>query len=259
MKIKAILMTLMFVISISVLAQTAPQKDTNNFVDFNGFKGKIFELKNRNPSDLVSILMPLGSGFKGAVLKSDDEMKTLTVRDFPENIAAIEEALKRLDVPKPPEAKKTTSNIEVHLHALIASNIEGANNSYPSELNNVLKQLQATINYKNYYLLTSVVQRGLLYDNIKASGTITLSKPFFDKSIDGQYEFNFGIAAPSNVAPAFLIERFNFDIASAYSSEFGRAKVSTNLSIKDGEQVVVGTASLRDKALILVLSLKEIK
>lgn len=236
-----------------------PKEKESNYVDFTGFKGKIFELKNRDPHDLISILSPLGSGFKGATIQANSEMKTLTVRDFPENIAVIEEAIKRLDVSKPAEAaRKSSPDVELRLHVLIASNIEGATNSFPIELNEVIKQLQTTINYKNYFLLTSVFQRAATFNSVYADGTITLGKPFFDKTIDGQYDllirgFNMNFAAP-----AIQISGFNFGFQ-ANDAALGHAKIQTNLTIKDGEKLVVGTASLKDKALVLVLSVKVIK
>jgi hypothetical protein len=39
----------------------------------------------------------------------------------------------------------------------------------------------------------------------------------------------------------------------------GETKINTNLSVRDGEKVVVGTASLKDKAVILVLTTKILK
>ena len=39
----------------------------------------------------------------------------------------------------------------------------------------------------------------------------------------------------------------------------GDTRISTRLSVRDGEKVVVGTASLRDKAVILVLMTRVMK
>jgi type II secretory pathway component GspD/PulD (secretin) len=104
--------------------QTQTRQTESQWVDFSGFKGKIFDIKNRDPMELINILQPLGSGFKGAIMKSNSEYKTITVRDFPENIAVIEEAIKRLDVPPPPKPtqplRPTYPDIEVFTYVLIA-------------------------------------------------------------------------------------------------------------------------------------------
>jgi len=118
---------------------------TPDYVDFTGFKGKVFEVKHRDPRSLVDALRVLGSGFKGSTISVSDEFKTLTVRDFPENLAAIEEALKRLDTPQPPQP-----DIELRMNVLLASNVDGIANQYPTDLGDVIKQLQAMLNYKSY-------------------------------------------------------------------------------------------------------------
>src|SRR2546430_793603 len=79
-------------------AQTPAPPPTPSYVTEKGFKSKVFEVKHRDPAALVDSVGPLASGFKGALVTANREMQTITVRDFPENVAAIEEALKRLDV-----------------------------------------------------------------------------------------------------------------------------------------------------------------
>jgi type II secretory pathway component GspD/PulD (secretin) len=69
------------------------------------FKSKVFEVKYRDANSLANVLYHLGSGFKGATVSASTEFKTITVRDFPENLVTIEEAIKRLDVPAPPERR----------------------------------------------------------------------------------------------------------------------------------------------------------
>ena len=67
---------------------------------------KLFEIKHRSRNSLANSVKPLGSGAGNATIYANEDLKTVTVRDFPENIAAIEEALKRLDVPdeiQPPQ------------------------------------------------------------------------------------------------------------------------------------------------------------
>jgi len=240
------------------------------YVDFTGFKGKVFEVKHRDPVELRNLLTTLGSGFKGATISADREFKTLVVRDFPENIAAIEEALKRLDVPAPPKQEIPEINIELHLHALIASNIEGATNQRPQELNDALKQLQTTLTYKNYYVLSSIVQRAKatanFVSNIQGSGTATAGAPLFGGKTEASAEYSYlinGITLDSKTGGTSMsVRTFNFSIKGATVADemlLGKARVDTNLSLRDGEQVVVGTASLKDKALILVLSIKVLK
>src|SRR5262245_4299824 len=56
---------------------------------------KLFEIKHRSPRSLANSLQSLGSGLPNTTIYPNEDLRTLTVRDYPENIAAIEDALKR--------------------------------------------------------------------------------------------------------------------------------------------------------------------
>src|SRR2546423_1455607 len=118
----------------------APAAKSPDYVEEKGFKVKVLEVKHRDPATLLQAVAQLGSGFKGAKLSSSYDFKIITIRDFPENIAAIEEAVRRLDTP---EASRP--DIELRIHVLIASNT--AADDYPAELNDVVKQLQSALKY----------------------------------------------------------------------------------------------------------------
>src|SRR6266480_6333784 len=136
--ITRITVLLIAITSVTMLAhaQTTPAP-SDNYVTNTGFKNRVFEVQNRTPEDLVPVIRLLTSGFKGAQLSASNEFRTITVRDFPENIAAIDEALKRLDTP---EAARP--NIELRIHVLLASNKDGVPNQYPADLKDVIAELQ---------------------------------------------------------------------------------------------------------------------
>jgi Bacterial type II/III secretion system short domain len=261
------------VISLSKAAfaqQNQPQnkQDEPQWVEHTGFKGKIFDIKNRNPRELVQILQPLGSGFKGAIMQPNSEYKTITVRDFPENINTIEEAIKRLDVPLPPKPPQPQQprfpDVDLFVYVLIASNDESAAAQPPPALADVIKQLQVTLSYKNYQLLTSIVQR-TRYDNGAISANGTAQAP--DKSLSGEYQLQIQNIFPENRqadSPQISLGNLQFSMR-GYNEIGGRAnmigdtRINTKLSVRDGEKVVVGTASLKDKAVILVLTTRILK
>src|SRR5438128_2634158 len=135
-------------------AAPTPAPKEPEYVQEKGFKTKIIEVKYRDPMSLHRVISTLSSGVRGAAINPNSEFRTLTVRDYPENIATIEEAVKRLDTP---EAARP--DIELHVHILIASNLANASNEHPAELNDVIKQLQGTLAYKSYSLMASAIQR----------------------------------------------------------------------------------------------------
>ncbi|HVG22201.1 MAG TPA: secretin N-terminal domain-containing protein [Blastocatellia bacterium] len=224
-----------------------------DYVDFSGFKGKVFDVKYRDPRALVQALRPLGSGFKGATIQFSDEFKTLTVRDFPENIAAIEEALKRLDV-----SQAAQPDIELRMHVLIATNAEGVGNQYPADVGDVVKQLQATLSYKSYYSIATIVQRAKdgTFD-LSGKGVAEVSGRIIgaDQPTNAHYSYRIqSITLTSDSPGGFTVHLRGASFNIGGSSSFGEASISTGLSVRSGEKVVVGTAALGNKGLILVLS-----
>ena len=250
-------------------AQTpAPQQRQQEFVEEKGFKGRVFEIKHRQPAALLRAISPLGSGFKGASMQYSDEFNTITVRDFPENIAAMEEAIKRLDMPEAP-----SPDIEFHIHVLIASNSATVSGEFPAELTDVVKQLKATLSYKNYGLMSSSIQRGKEGRRRMEGSGIAESKLFeiptpesnpiffnyhlanltMDKTASGAMavrldEFSFGMRVPINVGSA-----------AKSSIQYQNVGFNTPVSVRDGEKVVVGTTAIADKGLVVVLIAKFLK
>ena len=245
----AIVLVLIFVPAVLAQAPTAsPAKPTDDGVTERQFKTKIFELKYRDPNSVASVLRQLGSGFKGSGIGTSSEFKTLSVRDFPENIATIEEAIKRLDTPAPPRP-----SMELHMHVLLASNRTGSATGadIPGELKDVLTQLRGTLTYKNYELYTSVLQR-ISESNrtflgrgvAQLSGTQSGSTP-------SQYEYSINqlLITPGQPGGSVQIQEFSFSVV----GEGIQGRVQTALNLKDGEKVVVGTTTINDRALIVVL------
>jgi type II secretory pathway component GspD/PulD (secretin) len=219
-----------------------------------GFKSRIFEVKYRDPNSLLNAMYQLGSGFKGSAMSANAEFKTITVRDFPENIATVEEALKRLDVPGAPRP-----NIELNMHVLIASNAGSTATEVSADLKDVLTQLRGTLNYRNYELAASIVQRltetprGLQGSGVAElpstnPGTPASSMPY------EYYISNVSLLQNATGTASVQIAEFTF-----MTVEKERARVQTALNLRDGEKVVVGTATLRNRALVIVLTAKLIK
>lgn len=254
------LLALALAVGLAIVGIAQEKKD---YVENTGFKGKVFELKHRAPSEIWQTLTPLGSGFKGATLTINNELKTVTVRDFPENIAVIEEAIKRLDVPRPASAE---SSIELTMHVLLANkNASGKQlpGEFPADLKDVVKQLQNTFAFKNYHLATTIAQRAKANNNRGNHAIMSRSDARWEElyndgastrraesNVDCNYSIR-GISVLQGATPTVQLDEFVFD--------FGKTRIQTNLDVRDGEKLVVGTASFGDKAMILVLTVKIIK
>ncbi|HEY6046385.1 MAG TPA: secretin N-terminal domain-containing protein [Pyrinomonadaceae bacterium] len=244
-------------------SQPAPKAD-DNYVTEKGFKSKVFDVKYRDAESLGRVLRQLGSGFKGAAVSANSEFKTITVRDFPENIVTMEEALKRLDVPG-----NARPNIELHMYVLLASNANAADTpqtgEVPAELKAVLAQLRETLNYRNYGLATSIVQRLTeTQRGLRGKGIADISRaPNSAENVQLLYEYFINsvtaITGPAGT-PSLQIGEFTFStgwsVAASKAGVDDRTQIQTTLNLRDGEKVVVGTATLGDRALIVVLAAK---
>jgi len=244
--------------------QASPAPAPDNAVTEKGFRSRVFEIRYRDPVNLVRVIAPLGSGFRGSIMTSNEPFQTITVRDFPENIAAIEEAIKRLDVPEP-----VRPGIEFHVHILVATNNPTFSppNEYPEELNAVIKQLQTTINYKYYHLMTSQVLRakeqGMRLVSVKGVSELRLRADTEASKNPVFYDFRFeGIVIDAAAAGASKIQvgQFNFSmkvpvqVGGTPSIQYENIGFNTPVNMREGEKVVVGTTSMEDKGIVVVLT-----
>lgn len=242
----------------------APSAKGPEYVEEKGFKTKIIEIKYRNPDVLYRVIRALGSGFRGATINPDGDFKTLTIRDFPENIAVIEEAIRRLDTPEP-----ARPDIELHVHVLIASNAATASGERPAELNDVVKQLQSTLAYKSYNLMTSSVQRIKENNRGVESSGVAETKLFNVELPPGNPIFYTYTLEPVTVESGaagesrIQVPRFSFSmripLKLATSVVYENVGFKTPVSLREGEKVVVGTTTMGDKGLIVILMAKIIK
>jgi len=222
----------------------------------------------------MQVLQPLTSGTGGAVITASDEMQTISVRDFPENLQAIEAAIRLLDKP---EAGSRRVGLEIQI-SLIGAYQDGTagDAKLPPFLAPVVAQLQRTLSFKTYRYITTLNQRTLDQGRVGASGAIANFFPGKDLAdAPAGYEYNFmdlrlipgtGEKATIQVGDFQFIALVPVVInpkqvaAGVQSPQVQTQKVSfaTSLSLQEGEQVVVGTSSAggEDKAIIVVVSIR---
>jgi hypothetical protein len=243
--------------------KSAPKAEEDNYVTSKAFQNRVFEIKNRDPQGLARVLTPLTSGFRGAVVSWNEEFHTISVRDFPENIAVIEEAIRRFDTP---EAARP--GIEFRVHLLVASNDESVANRYPAELSDVVKQLQSTLGYKNFTLMGSQIVRNkegrdVSYNKGVADLKLANDTPASKNPIFYSYTFNTISLDRTGGATRVEIGDFNMDMKVPLSLggpiQYENVGFKNPVSLREGENVVVGTTSIADKSVVVVLSATTIK
>lgn len=243
----------------------APAAREQTYVEEKGFKGKVIELKHRDPSAVAQALRNLGSGFKGASISPSHEFKAIVVRDFPENIAAMEEAIKRLDVPQSPRP-----DIDFRIQVLVASNATSSADDVPAELNDVVRQLKTTFKYNSYNLMLTSTHRTKEGGIGVANNGVVEPKQFNVAIPSGnQIFFNYEMGrieleSASSGGPTVQIGDFRFSLRIPLVVEgskviYENVGFRSPLSLRDGERVVVGTTTMGDKGIVVVLSAKSVK
>ena len=229
------------------------------FVTEKGFASRVFEVRHREPSDLAAVVRPLGSGYRGATVSANRDFKTISVRDFPENIAAIEAALKRLDVAEAPRR-----DVELRLWVLVASNGEAAAGRFPEDLKEAVAALKTTLTYRSYSLASTFVQR--VRDGargIQGEGVTELASApppgEAQKKASNAMQLEYRITSlslePGENGPATVrLDGFALTLAGQ-----GRAQLRTDVTLREGERVVVGTSTVQDKGLVVVVSARVIR
>ena len=219
------------------------------------FQTKMIEIHNRNAHDIYASVRGLGSGAQGAEVNFNNETRTITVRDFPENIATIEEAIGRLDRPAPP-----APDVELKISLLIGSKSQLPGPAVPEDLAPVVKQLQSTLRYSHYGLLAANIQHTRAGEGIEGSGVAepalignTSTNPVFYTytlrhiRIDGGTvsidELKFAMRVPVQLSVG----------AGGKSTQYQNVGFNTPVSIKPNEKVVIGTTTMGDRAVIVVL------
>ena len=238
----------------AALAQDAPKQE-DSYVTQKMFKNRVFDVKNRDPGSLVRVLVPLTSGFSGSVVSANAEFRTISVRDFPENIAVIEEAIRRLDTPE-----VARPGVEFRVHMLVASNEEAVPNRYPAELSDVVKQLQSTLGYKNFSLIGSQIVRGKegrgenynkgVADLRLANDTPASKNPVY---------FSYNIGGVTLDGPRVQIEQFSMSMKMPLwlggdKIAYEEVGFRNPVTLREGERVVAGTTSVADKNVVVILT-----
>ncbi len=224
------------------------------------FEVKLFEIKYKTPNILSQAIQALGSGRAGTRIDPNDQLKTITVRDLPENILVIQAALERLDKPDPAPV-----SIQTQIYLIAASDAVGEAAPFPKEIEPVIAQLKATLKYKNYRFVDTFINRVNDGGSVESSGTqqnATNGNPSFMQCKMATVR----LATDSTGNQAIRIGKFNFGLRVPIQTRPGETQyqdvgISTELSLSEGGLAVVGTANMgaADSAMIVVVSAKKVK
>lgn len=217
---------------------------------------KLFLLKYADPMSIYTLLRV----FHASVTPNRD-MRALAVDASPEAMNAIEDAIKRLDVPS-----SAPANLDLTVYLVVGHETESPAGSspVPKDLDGVVTQLKNAFAFKNYSLLDVLALR-----TRTGQGASTTSSGGGIQFGDGSSQpvlttFSIRSATVAGDGATVRIDNLQSNSKLALPAmNNGRVfvpqelNIHTDIDIKEGQKVVVGRLGIsRDQALFLVMTVK---
>jgi hypothetical protein len=169
-------------------------------------------------------------------------------------MAAIEEAIQRLDVPS-----AAAKNIEMTAYLLIGGDSAGTEPSaMPKELDSVVTQLKNAFAFKSYRLLDILALRTRVGQH---ASTSSVGRPIQigTNSPAPTTQFRINSAGIGSDETTIRIDGLNLDSRIPVQSSpgqygFSSVGLSADVDIKQGQKVVIGRVSVAESALFVVLT-----
>jgi len=203
---------------------------------------RVYSIRYVDYRYIWNLLSPIGVQVAG-----EPNLNAISVRGPSAMLTAVDDIIKRFDVPG-----NAPKNIDLTVYVVLGSS-EGEDN-VPTALRGVIEQLRGVMTYKTYRVVDTIIARGTEGSNIQTSGAIAKLAET-DKN-QATYDFRLtGRVAGEGADETIHLENLRFTLAVVtMDGQPQSLNIGTSLDVKKGQQVVVGKATMRDRAVILVLS-----
>lgn len=221
--------------------QTAPADSAKSAPPY---EQRVFQLKYADVRDVANVLEVFGYS-----IHRNPSLHALAVSAPHDVMAAIEDAIKRLDVPT-----AAPKDIDLTVYMVVASEQPGTSNSLPPELQPVANQIKSIFSYKTFRMLDSVLLRTQPGNVARASGVIGTTGVDSSKT---PYSLSVRPTAVTEDPKGHLIRLDNLVLNLRVPGGMD-AGINTEITVREGQKVVVGKSSMGapDQALILVVTAK---
>lgn len=202
---------------------------------------RVFVLKYADARNISDVLGVFGVG-----IKANRDMHVVAV-SAPESImAAVEDAVKRLDIPA-----AAPKDIDLVVYMVVASEQTATDGGLPPELQPVADELKKIFSYKSFRLLDSILLRTQPGNRAETSGVIA---PGQEAKIP--YGFSVQPSAVTEDPKGRLIRLDNLSLSLRVTGGES-AGIRTEITAREGQKVVVGKSNIGGgQSLILVVTAK---
>jgi hypothetical protein len=218
------------------------------------FVQKLFVLKYADPQSLEHLLQVFQ-----ARIDANRDLHVLAVSASPETMAAIEDAIKRLDVPS-----AAATNVDLTVFLVIGHEGESPAGSapVPKDLDSVVTQLKSAFAFKSYSLMDVIALRtrtGQAANTTSSGGAAPVGPGNATQPVITNLKINDSGVASDGVT--IRIHGLGANMKMPYSNGNGFSYMdlgmNTDLDIKEGQKVVIGRLGIsKDQALFLVMTAK---
>jgi hypothetical protein len=211
---------------------------------------KLFVLKYADPQSVRSLLQVFQAG-----IDANRDMRVLAVNATPDTMAAIEDAIKRLDVPSAAPA-----NIDLTVYMVVGHEGESTsgNAPVPKELDPVVTQLKGAFAFKAYSLLDVLALRTRTGQQASTSSSGGAMQGSGGQLQPVTTHLHLDTASVGNDGATIHINKLNatFNVP-VYNNNYQNLSLETDIDIKEGQKVVIGRLGIsKDQALFLVMTVK---
>ena len=181
---------------------------------------RVFILKYLGLNDTARMLKVFPTEISGM---DDGKTRVLSVSGAPAVVAAIEETLKRLDVPPPP-----SKNVEVTAYVLECAT-SGDAGSLPPDLQDVVAQLKRTFNYSGCGLARTLFTRTSAGSRINSE---------FKEGSAGFYHLSIAAPVELDATETSTVRFRSLTLENVGPNQGGR--FTGDVEVRDGQKVVLG-------------------
>ena len=213
---------------------------------------KLFVLKYADPQSVRALLQVFHAN-----LDSNRDLHVIAVDATPETMAAIEDAIKRLDVPA-----AAPVNVDLTIQLVVGHEAEGPTGSpVPKDLDSVVTQLKNAFAFKSYSLLDTLALRTRTGEQASTTSSgATVQNGNATAAVETHFRIN-SISVGGDGATVHISRLqagINMPVPRG-ASDFERHDLglNTDVDIKEGQKVVIGRLGItKDQALFLVMTAK---
>jgi hypothetical protein len=230
-------------LTLAALAAWGQEKKTDEPKDRVQLVQKILEVKHADVNRVAGLV-----GILGATVKADPTLRVIAVNGAKETVAAIEEAVKRLDVPS------TALNVELTFHLVYAST-KGDAGPETAEIAPAIKQLRGIFAYKGYRVVETLILRGRDGQGGSTTGNVFWPDGEAGRRVRYMLEYRSASVASSSGNRILRIDSLILNLPDNNSG------IRTDVDVREGQKVVVGKSNISGSvdALILIVTAKVVE